>query len=360
MKLNKITVSFEPQDMRFLKKHGFLKATSMVRKHYKRYDVPFIYDTYQLAHLLQDLNKNVFKVTRSINKHYKKITLQKRNGSIRIINAPDTILKYYQQRILRKILYKQPISEYATAYIPGKNLKDNASPHVNHKYLLKMDITDFFGSITYLMVISSAFNSKMFPAQIGAMLTTLCCKDDVLPQGAPTSPTLSNIVMKSFDDIIGNWCKDRNITYTRYCDDLTFSADTPIFNNVYPKVSDMLNRWGFEINESKTKFISNASCQRVTGLTVNEKVSIPAEYKRQLRQEIYYMLKFGAPESILNGNKLDFMDYGVPNSERYFNHLMGKLNYVLQIEPNHSWFKEAKEKMEIACKHKDMQYFKKV
>ncbi len=86
----------------------------------------------------------------------------------------------------------------------------------------------FFGSITYLQVISSAFNSKMYPAQIGAILTSLCCKDDVLPQGAPTSSALSNIVMKNFDDILGNWCREKYITYTRYCDDLTFSADIPL------------------------------------------------------------------------------------------------------------------------------------
>ena len=107
-----------------------------------------------------------------------------------------------------------------------------------------------------------------------------------LPQGAPTSPTISNIIMKDFDNAVGQWCEENKISYTRYCDDLTFSADIPL-QNLHFKVCDMLNRWGFEVNESKTKFISNASCQRVTGLTVNEKVTIPKEYKRNLRQEIH-------------------------------------------------------------------------
>ena len=341
MYVKKFIVSFEKQDMNFLKKYGLFKAISKYRKHYKKYDVPFINDTYQLSAVLRSYNKIVYGITRNVNKHYKTIILNKKNGGVRIINAPDEQLKFYQRRILEEILYKIPISEFATAYVPGKKLKSNAEPHVNHKYLLKMDITDFFVSITYLQVISCAFNSKMYPPQIGAILTTLCCKDDVLPQGAPTSPTLSNIVMKRFDDILGNWCKEKNITYTRYCDDLTFSADFPLGSAVYPKVCDMLARWGFEVNEKKTKFISNASCQKVTGLTVNEKVSIPNDYKKELRQEIYYAIKFGFADSIIRGNKKDYIQQNVPCVERYYNHLKGKINYVLQIEPHNKWFADA-------------------
>lgn len=258
MKLNKFTVSFEEQDMNFLKEFGIFKASSIVRKHYKKHKTPFIYDTYQLARTIAVPRNMLFELTRCAQKHYKLIMLRKKNGGLRYIHSPDTDLKHAQVQILKKILNNIEVSQYATAYIKGKKLKDNASPHINHKYLLKMDITDFFGSITYLQVISSAFNSKMYPVQIGAMLTSLCCLNDVLPQGAPTSPMLSNIVMKNFDDIIGNWCKEKNITYTRYCDDLTFSADTQLYG-VYLKVKDMLERRGFEVNESKTKFISNSA-----------------------------------------------------------------------------------------------------
>ena len=74
---------------------------------------------------------------------------------------------------------------------------------------------------------------------------------------------------------------------------------------MYLKVKDMLLKWGFEVNEDKTKFITNSSSQRVTGLTVNEKVSIPKEYKRQLRQEVYYAIKYGLADSIIKDNKTD-------------------------------------------------------
>ena len=346
MKLKKFSIDFEEQDMFFLKKYGRIRAASKVRKHYNIYKTPFINDVYQLANVVGLSRRTVFSLSKKAGTHYKLIVLRKKNGGFRPLHAPDSDLKNVQTKILEKILNKIPISEFATAYVKGKSLSDNAAPHVNHKYLLKMDITDFFGSITYLQVISSAFNSKMYPPQIGAILTSLCCFYEVLPQGAPTSPMLSNIVMKSFDDAIGYWCKKRNITYTRYCDDLTFSADVPLYN-LYLKVSEMLGSRGFEVNKSKTKFITNSSAQRVTGLTVNEKVAIPRDYKAELRQDVYYALKFGIADSIIRENKTEYMENGVANISGYYNHLKGKIVYVLGIEKENQWFKEAQQKLDV-------------
>ena len=170
-------------------------------------------------------------------------------------------------------------------------------------------------------------------------------KNDALPQGSPTSPALSNIVMRRFDDQIGRWCNQRQITYTRYCDDMTFSSDRPLYG-VYQKVKKMLFEMGFELNEAKTHFISNADRQTVTGLVVNEKLSIPSSYKRNLRQEIYYTLKFGIEDSIVHGNRLNFLEDGQPiRCPTYMTHLIGSVQYVLQIEPENRWFLNAKQKL---------------
>jgi retron-type reverse transcriptase len=327
-----------------LAKHGLREAIKLAGKHYDQYRTPFIHDTYQLAHVVGTYQKALFELSKNASHHYKRITLQKKNGGTRVIHAPDCFLKPLQTMILHNILSKIDVSPYATAYIKGKQLADNAKPHTNHKYLLKMDITDFFGSITFLEVISAAFPSTMYPKQIGTMLTSLCCWEDVLPQGAPTSPTLSNIVMKRFDDILGDWCQKHGVTYTRYCDDLTFSANTPLYG-VYRKAKAMLEKRGFEVNEKKTKFVTNASSQRVTGLTVNEKVSIPKEYKRQLRQELYYAIKFGLDGSILHGDKTEYIHNGVFDTAGYYAHLNGKLQYVLQVEPHNTWFAEAARRL---------------
>lgn len=220
-------------------------------------------------------------------------------------------------------------------------LTDNAAPHVGKHYLLKLDITDFFSSIRFGQVYRAAFNSKYFPKQIGLMLTMFCCRQGTLPQGAPTSPALSNLVMQNFDNNMGAWCTKRGIAYTRYCDDMTFSSDKPLYH-VYEKAKSMLQEMGFQLNEKKTRFVTNANRQIVTGLTVNEKVTVNRAYKRQLRQELYYWLKFNDLEFPLN-----YMNdkYFPQDSAYYFRHLMGKLLFVLEVEPENEWFRNAKVEM---------------
>ena len=203
MKLNRFTVSFDPWDIPFVTKYGVWKATRMVKRHYKQHRTPFIHDTHQLAAALAVPRGQLFSLARNPVPHYRLHTLRKKNGGLRYLHAPAPDLKYTQQQIARRILSLMPVSTYATAYVAGKSLRDNAAPHVGHRYLLKMDITDFFGSITHFQVVSAAFNRRLYPPQVGAMLAALCCRDGVLPQGAPTSPALSNIVMKSFDDALG-------------------------------------------------------------------------------------------------------------------------------------------------------------
>ena len=344
MLLKNNEVRFEEHDLFFLKKHGLKQATKLFLEHYKKTSVPFIRDTTQLSAYLGVRRKTLHNVVRCVNDHYARIAVPKSNGGTRILYAPSSCIKEMQRSILRHILRYIPVSHYATAYVEGRSLRDNAAPHVGKKYLLKMDITDFFGSISFSQVLSSAFNSNYFPKQIGYLLTTICCRKDFLPQGAPTSPALSNIVMKSFDENIGAWCKERGITYTRYCDDLTFSSDSELYH-VFKKASAMLEEMGFEVNEKKTGFITNASRQSVTGIVVNEKISIPRDYKRQLRQEVYYVLKYGLEESIMMQGRIEFAPTDYIDGQRYLMQLIGKVDYVLSIEPDNVWFENAKQQL---------------
>ena len=146
--------------------------------------------------------------------------------------------------------------------------------------------------------------------------------------------------MRNFDDNIGYWCEKHGISYTRYCDDMTFSSDKPLYT-VYQKVKAMLEEMCFELNEKKTHFVTNANRQSVTGLTVNKKVSVSSVYKRSLRQEVYYVLKFGLAENIIRANRKDFMTGNIPNIEKYYNNLLGRIAFVLQIEPQNTWFQNA-------------------
>ena len=335
MIIKPLITRFEKQDMHFVAKHGFFRAARLARKHRKKHATPFIADTYQLAYETGLSRRELFGLTRHPEYHYRILTLRKRNGGLRVLHAPLYQMKHAQQRILKRILSHLPVSPYATAYVPGKGLADNAAPHVGHKYLLKMDITDFFGSITYLQVISAAFPSTLYPPQIGAILTTLCCYKEVLPQGAPTSPVLSNIVMRHFDDAIGGWCKKRGIAYTRYCDDMTYSG---MFDPTEVKslVKYELKRFGFFINDKKTVVLRNGQRKVVTGIVVNEKPQTSAAYRRAIRQDLYYCRKYGF-EAHLHKKGI------LVSPDTYKAQLLGRINYALSINPSDIELKEYRE-----------------
>ena len=347
MKIQNGDVIFNECDMNFVSKLGLIEATEMVLDFKSQYKLPFIFDTYQLADFLSVGRKKLFEVTKNSNDMYMKTRIPKRSGGTRELSVPNLSLKHIQKKINRYLLRHVPISKYATAYYKGAKLKNNAQVHTGKKYLLKMDLSDFFSNIRFGMVYSSAFNTRYFPKQIGTMLTTLCCKDDVLPQGAPTSPALSNIVMKFFDDNFGAWCENRGFSYTRYCDDITVSGNTSLYP-AYQKAKGWLENMGFEINERKTHFITNANRQTVTGLTVNEKVSVTSDYKRKLRQEIYYALKYGLENAVIHENLSKYIYDETVDTYRYYCYLIGKIKFVLSIEKDNEYFKNA------VCKLKDM------
>ena len=173
--------------------------------------------------------------------HYQKIQIPKRNGAWRTLYVPDSLLKYVQKQILHKVLTQLPVSYCASAYKKGCSLKENAAPHTGKSIVLKLDILDFFGNITYISVYQHAFPGELFPPPVRTLLAHLCCYRDFLPQGAPTSPYISNLVLFPFDRYMERWCKNQNITYTRYCDDLTFSGSFEP-ETVIRKVSSFLLR----------------------------------------------------------------------------------------------------------------------
>ena len=141
--------------------------------------------------------------------------------------------------------------------------------------------------------------------------------------------------MYEFDELVGQWCRDRAISYTRYCDDMTFSGDfDPL--EVIRFVKLELKGMGFLLNEQKTQIQRPGQQQTVTGIVVNEKLSIASDYRRKLRQELYYCQKFGVAEHLRKaGLKM--------STEAYLQHLLGKVNYVLQIRGNDQELIEARQ-----------------
>lgn len=280
----------------------------------------------------------LYAVSNHVEKHYHTAVIKKRSGKERRLLVPDPLLKGIQQKILHNVLEAHSISEYATAYHKGAKLKDNAVPHVGKKKILKLDIENFFENILFKQVLQSSFPKKYFPPSVGTMLAYLCCYYDYLPQGAPTSPAISNLVMRPFDESIGAWCEARGISYSRYCDDLTFSGDFDA-EMVKRKAGAFLGEMGFNLNKKKTRVISRGQQQNVTGVVVNCKPQVSKEYRRKLRQEIYFCRKFGIRGHLERIGDRKYLDLGETGIERYRLRLVGKVNYVLQVNPDDEEFR---------------------
>ena len=199
---------------------------------------------------------------------------------------------------------------------------------------MKLDIEGFFDNILYSQVKEAVFCEGKYSEPIRILLTMLCYYKESLPQGAPTSPAITNIIMFDFDETVGAFCNKKNIAYTRYCDDMTFSGDFDE-REIISFVKGELCKFGLFLKNRKTAVIPVTKRQTVTGIVVNEKINITKDYKKNIRQEIYYIKKFGLDEHL---NRL-----GISDKQRYILSLKGRIAFVLQTTPNKHEFVEYKD-----------------
>ncbi|MBR5427400.1 MAG: RNA-directed DNA polymerase [Clostridia bacterium] len=267
--------------------------------------------------------------------NYRRVVIHRGRGrKNRVLSVPNEFLRRVQRGILKKYLYNLEPSEYATAYLPGFSVRANALPHTGKEFIVKTDILHFFDSIDEELVWRTV-RELGFSIPATTLLTDLCVYRDRLPQGAPTSPHLANLVMRRFDEKIGAWCKERGITYTRYCDDMTFSGQKDALCGVglIGEVRKELHRIGLQLNDEKTAFIPASQQQRVTGAVVNKKTRLSRDARRELRQAVYYCEKFGVKEHLAHRN-----DPSAP--EEYLRSLLGKISFALQLDPTDGEMRE--------------------
>ena len=290
----------------------------------------------ELSSIEKDLGfsaKTLYGLSNTLEKHYHTVYLPKCDGSKRKLSVPDLILKLVQKSIADNILIQYPISKYAKAYKPGSSIQKNARPHIGKKKILKLDIEGFFDHILYSRVKDTVFYEEKYSESIRILLTMLCYYNDSLPQGAPTSPAITNIIMYDFDETVGAFCNEKNIAYTRYCDDMTFSG---CFDEreIISFVKGELRKLGLFLKNRKTAVISASKRQVVTGIVVNEKMNVTKDYKKTIRQEIYYIKKFGLDEHLKR--------LGISDKQQYVLSLKGRIAFVLQTIPNNCEFIEYK------------------
>lgn len=262
-------------------------------------NVPIIYNLRHLRKKLKIKKKDqdrLFGSKRNYSYHCFKIP--KKSGGERIIQAPVDDLKTIQLWIKENILDSFSVSEYAKGFKKGCSIYDNAVPHVGKELVINLDLKDFFPSIKYYDIFK-IFKYIGYTVEVSHLLTKLCTNSmNVLPQGSPASPSLSNLVSLKLDKRLSSLASKINCTYTRYADDITFSGEKYI-KRYLPVIRQIIFEEGFTVNESKVRLQYSFQRQEVTGLIVNTKVSLPEKTINEIENSIYFCQKYGVSNHII-------------------------------------------------------------
>lgn len=286
--------------------------------------------------------------------HYRDFYISKRSGGKRHIFIPHPKLSIAQSWIAYNILNNVEPHECAKAYKKNCSIVDNAKEHCGCDWLLKIDIVDFFEHISERQVYKT-FKKLNYTPLLALELTRLCTKIDLnkegnrweqysfkdyqlkeyrseyigsLPQGASTSPALSNLVCYEMDYVINNYSQLNNVIYTRYSDDLTFSFIGVSRSQIIDfkrNISFIMKKYGFSINHEKTKIIPPGARKIVTGLIVNEeKPRISRQLKDKIKADLYYCKKYGVYNHCSRNN--------IKSINGFYNHMKGMIAYIKSID----------------------------
>ncbi len=247
--------------------------------------------------------------------HYTTFRIAKRSGGSREISAPRPALKHVQLWINREILNAMRPHESCHGFTTGRSIVTNAAPHVQARLILKLDLRDFFPSVDRRAVFR-VFRRVGYTRSISRLLAGLTTLRNSLPQGAPSSPQLANYAAYDMDTRLARLAEKHGIQYTRYADDLTFSGEAVERSAVKRTIERVVRDAGFRPNERKARYLHPHQRQEVTGIVVNSKLSWPRAERRRLRQEVYYVNRFGV-ESHLSRRE--------GSRSRYKEHLFGRI-----------------------------------
>lgn len=324
-------------DARVSGQRGRKLATSYIRYIEKQTERGFP-PIFEFAHLvdLAGVDYEILaQMTRAPHQFYRRFTIPKRSGGIRVIDTPRPILLKLQRWVLDEILMNLSPSENAHGFVPNRSIITNARVHVGHKELLKLDIEDFFGSIKSNAV-REVFESAGFPNNVCWALTRLVTKNSCLPQGAPSSPTLSNLTCLKLDVYLQKAAEENNLVYTRYADDMCFSGDA-IPDEMKGMVSSILSKFDLRLNDKKTTLSRDGQRKIITGISISSgELKLPRSYLRELRKQIHYVVNHGIlAHNVATEN----------NDPLLLDRLLGMVAFWLQVSPDSQAAQDANTKL---------------
>lgn len=279
---------------------------------------------------VKELNYITYKA--NIESFYKKFYLPKKDGTKREIYASQGRLKDVQKRLEEALVeYNEQIlakkrtkTNTSHGFIKGKSIITNASIHRNKRFVINLDLQDFFPTLHFGRIVGYFEKNRdyCFPHAVAVYIARIVCIEGKLPQGAPTSPIISNLICQILDYRILSIAKRFKLDYSRYADDLTFSTNRKDFLRDYDsfinEITEEIEKAGFVVNQNKTRIEFRDSRQTVTGLVVNKKISVRREFIKETRAMTHSLLTKGSYTK-------DGIDVDLP-------HLEGRLSFIEQIE----------------------------
>jgi retron-type reverse transcriptase len=245
--------------------------------------------------------------------HYQRFQVPKKSGGLRQISAPMPRLKRAQEWVLRHVLEKVPLHDAAHGFRRGRSIVSNAAPHIGADVVVNLDLRDFFPTVTYRRI-RGVVRKLGYSEQIATILALLCSEPDVdrvvldgrtyyvvrgerfLPQGAPTSPALRNLLCRRLDARLHRVAEKLGFRYSRYADDLTFSgsgAAAADVGRLLRRARYVVEQEDFRVHPEKTRVLRRGRRQEVTGLVVNHRVNVSRRLLRRFRATLFQIERDG-------------------------------------------------------------------
>ncbi|HBE21158.1 MAG TPA: RNA-dependent DNA polymerase [Cyanobacteria bacterium UBA11149] len=324
---------------------GGLNNTDGDEERLQSYGLPICGKTAQIATAMGitvgELRFLAFSRQTSTITHYIRFKIPKKTGGERLISAPMPRLKNAQHWILNNILEKLELHDTAHGFRHNRSIVSNAQPHVGSDVIINFDLKDFFPSISYKRV-KGLFHSFGYSEAAATIFGLLCTEPEIaaveldgktyyvalthrhLPQGSPASPAITNLLCRRLDRRLSEMAENLGFVYTRYADDLTFSASGDSLRhicNILRRTESIVTHEGFAINPEKTRILRKNRQQEVTGIVVNEKPTIAKKELKRFRATLYQIEKDG-----IAGKQ-----WG--NSDDVMASIQGYANFVAMVNP---------------------------